>query len=218
MMFTPTKKLIQSLSRSILVDDSSESSTFHVGFPMPPKVSRRADHSLVKRSVTFDESKNTLIETEYPTEELGIRWYTAYDVHCFRNLNALALKEMQRGVLLGEDEDDAPSVKAVLEHTYSACEGMLYEDIEVLCPIETAQLRAALRDPVFPVGLASYASSRIRRDCRARRRRAVEVVRLIQRTVQTSNEDDTVEYVRASVETISRPSRLFVQLIAEESV
>eukprot|EP00977_Amphora_coffeiformis_P010789 scaffold2519_cov168-Amphora_coffeaeformis.AAC.26 len=127
---------------------------------------------------------------------------------------------MQReSPMMGEQQEDVPSVKAVLEHTYSACEGMLYEDIEVLCPIETAQLRAALRDPVFPVGLAAYASSRIRRDVRARRRKVVEVVRLIQRTVQnTNNEDATAEYIRASVETISRASRLFAQLIAEESL
>ena len=208
------------MSKPELADDSSESSTFSVGFSTPLKLSpqqQQAERSVVKKSVSFDQSQNTVIETHYPKEELEHRWYSAYDVHSFRTLNSFALKKLQREALLGEQ--DLPSVKAVLEHTYSACEGMLYEDIEVLCPIETAQLRAALSDPVFPVGLTAYASSRIRRDVRARRRQAVDVVRLIQRTVPNANRDDaTAEYMRASVKTISRPSRLFAQLVAEESL
>ena len=214
MIFTPTNELMQSIPKLELADDASESSTFYVGFSTPLKT-RQVSRSLVKKSVAIDESKNTCIETYYPKEDLENRWYTVYDINSFRTLNGFSLKKMQRATLLGEN---AVSVTAVLEHTYDACKGMLYEDIEVLCPIETAQLRGALRDPVYQVGLACYATSDIRRDVRERRRKVVEVVKLIQRATRNTTPEVTADYIRASVETISRPSRIFSQLIAEESL
>ena len=132
-------------------------------------------------------------------------------------MNAFALKKMERESTKAVS-NGLLSVKAVIDHTYSACQGMLYDDIEVLCPVETAQLCQALRDPVFPTGLASYASTDIRRDVRERRRKVVETVQLIQRTVASSTvvaDEAVAEYIRQSAATVSLPSRIFAQFIAE---
>lgn len=212
MIVKPKSDLIQTVPKLELADDASESSTFYVG-SSPPRKTRRCS-GRVRKSVVIDESLNTCIETHYPQEEMEERWYTAYEVQGLRTMNGFELRKMYREA--GAKEDCA-SAKAVLQFTYEACQGMLYDDIEVLCPDETAQLRRALHET--PTGLASYASSTIRRDVRARRRKVVDVVRLIQRAVRDDMHDDAVaDYIRASVETVSRPSRLFAQLVAEESL
>ena len=211
MIFTPYNELIQAIPILELPDDASESSTFAVRLANARKAMLATKST--KKSVGFDESKNTVYKSESGKNDWAERWYTAYDIQNFRSQNSFALKQLHRESL--STSENVLSTKAVIDHTYCACQGMLFDDIEVLCPEETEQLYDALRDPIYPTGLASYTSSTIRRDVRARRSKVVEVVKAIQRTVGGAQDDATAEYIRKSSENISRPSRIFAQLIAQ---
>ena len=220
MIFTPYSDILQSLpSNTYLSDDASESSTFAVGFASTPAKRRRTSRGV--KSVSFDESKNTSHECQHSKVESNETWYSAYEIHGFRSLNTFALKQLERASRDLVGDGLMLSVKDVIDNTYTACQGMLFDDIEVLCPVETAQLRQALRNPVFPMGLASYSSVSIRRDVRSRRCKVVQAVLLVQRTVTPGGNDSQVDdnmvanYIRQSSENISRPSRIFAQLIAE---
>lgn len=194
-------------------DDASQSSTFEVDAFAVPKMMSRSSFCRPKKSVAFDETKNEVRETKYPKEECVERWYTAYELQSFRSMVGFSAKQMQRGSAMFEAGH--MSAASVLESTYQACLGMMYDDIEILCPVESEQLFSALCDATFPIGLTSYASPAMRRDLRMRRQKVVSIVMLIQRTVKEQHVDATAEYIRMSLESISRPSRLYAQLIGQ---
>lgn len=212
MIFTPYSELLKAVPQLDVEDDASQSSTFDVEAFSCPKL-KETPAQPAKKSVFIDESQNTFYETEYPAEECSQRWYSAFEYQHFRSVISYSVKYLQRGPAMA---DQLVPAHDVLENTYNACTGMLYEDIEILCPSETEQLYSALQDSAtFPIGLTTYATPAVRRDVRQRRKKVVSVVKLIQRTVQEQHTDTTAQYMRMSLESISRPSRLYAQLTAQ---
>ena len=219
MIFTPSSSSKQRITKTEATDDysESESSTVSVGFASLPKRTKAPRRR--PKTVLFDESRNVVHEPIHQhhhhldddSSPVGSTWYTPYDLQNNRTLHLHALQRFQRDWALG-----MVSTKTVIESTYEACLGMLYDDIDVLCPAETARLRYALQG-VAP-GLVSYASPALRQDVRQRRAKLVRVVQWMQQQENNQHNvavDERAEYLSQLTQDISRPSRLFAQLVAQ---
>lgn len=163
-------------------------------------------------------SENVAHEPVMEKEICSTMWYTPCDLQAFRTAAVQTILKFRR-------QEGLPSLNLppsmVIENTYEACSGMLYEGIEVLCPVETARLRGALHDDRFPAGLEAHVSDKIRNDIRRRRAKLYYVMKLIQQATAVDNKefthDDMAEVIRVTCEDFSRPSRLFAQLCAENA-
>jgi hypothetical protein len=213
LLFTPYNELIESASQlDVVSDDASASSTFEVARITPKTTGSKR----VKKAVSFDESRNIRYAARHCKEDCYEHWYSPYEVSGFRTMNTFALKKMYLGApTTGESR---LSTRAVIEHTYNVCQSTMLtgeDESKVLTPSETEQLRMALQDPAFPCGLTLYTTLAIRREVRVRRSKVVEMVKLIQRTIQDADEDVKAEYMRGAVESISRPGKHFARVVGQ---
>jgi hypothetical protein len=186
-------------------DDASTSSTMLVD-SLPSKKAQSKERCTTK-SVTFCETDNIQIESQFSDSDARNCWYKACDYRVFRS-NAL---EASQQIVNTEKRNRAPfSYQRVLERTYDVCcksqscedEGRILSDSDTVHLNRWAQVAGSRH------GLEKWSIRAIGIDKQARRRAITAFVLENMRT-------EDCEHVRESCARLSRPSCLFAVCLAQ---
>jgi hypothetical protein len=175
-----------------------------------------------KNNVCFDESRNiSYSNTQMCREECKRLWCSAQEFLCFREATTGIAKQVAR---FEEKNTSEHSYRRVMERTYeSCCQGMIEPStndgisVTVLTPGGEQALEQWLDCATTRLGLEKRAVRFIANDRYARRKKITKTVLRIQDACDASSytqPERKAELLRLSSQAISRPSRLFAEVMA----
>lgn len=172
-----------------------------------------------KKYVSFNKVDSYNTNTEILSfDECKAVWYNAQD---YREFKALAQDSSQQ-ILRIESRNRAPfSYQRVMETSFNACIQATNDIDEVLPSSELIHLHRWIEVASSRCGLEKWSVRKVSKDRSTRRHELTNTVKSIQgNTIRYENglaytNDNKSELIRNSCENISRPSRLYAQILAQ---
>lgn len=213
------------LKQSIKLIDQDDASTSSATMPVDAiSIGKGQSHNVsTSKQVRFALNLNK----QYPNidllkDEVKPLWYSPSEYRMFR----VSASDTAQQIVATEKRNRAPySYQRVMERTYAVCCEAVTSDQEQrhcqLAPSDFVHLQRWLEVATTRVGLEKWSIRTIATDKSVRREAMTEAVMDAQTSCLDSfennmqDQDDTAEFMRATCDRLSRPSRLFSRTLAQ---